>query len=229
MNVHDIARPLKRILPELLFSPLRRAGTALVTPIRFSYSTGHFRSSLLARAVDVAGDVVPWYTFPMVDLLSNKQFHNKRVLEFGAGQSTQWWASRAESVLSLEDDQAWYESLLANKPGNVTLKLVTGASFADDLTDEYDVIIIDGMDRLACAKQCVNRLRPEGAIILDNAEGFWGKDGTFPIMDLFRSAAFQRVDFYGFAPGVSLRHCTSLFFKDRCFLFQGTENPSRLQ
>jgi hypothetical protein len=51
-----------------------------------------------------------------------------------------------------------------------------------------------------------------GAIILDDAEhyGFLKNIG---------SRNCQRVDFFGFAPGVSLQHCTSFVFFKECFLF----------
>ena len=48
-------------------------------------------------------------------------------------------------------------------------------------------------------------LAPGGAIILDNAEGY----GFF---DEVSKRDCRRVDFFGFAPGVSLRHCTSIVF-----------------
>jgi hypothetical protein len=36
---------------------------------------------------------------------------------------------------------------------------------------------------------------------LDNSEGFWGAEGSYPIIDLFEQEGFMRVDFCGFAPG----------------------------
>jgi hypothetical protein len=92
----------------------------------------------------------------------------------------------------------------------------------------FDIIVIDGLDRLECAARAVPILAEGGAIILDNSEGYWGPEGTYPILDLFRAAKFCRVDFYGYAPGVILPHCTSLFFRDSCFLLVGDENPVRL-
>lgn len=51
-----------------------------------------------------------------------------------------------------------------------------------------------------------------GAIVCDNAEGYGFFEG-------FRDRGFQRVDFFGHAPGVNLPHCTSIFFKPGAFLF----------
>ena len=72
------------------------------------------------------------------------------------------------------------------------------------------------------------KLTPDGALIMDNSEGYWGPEGTYPIMDMLRERQFLRVDFHGFAPGASLRHCTSVAFRGSTFLFDGRENPKRL-
>ena len=41
----------------------------------------------------------------------------------------------------------------------------------------------------------------QGGIVLDNSEGFWGTEGSYPVIELFEREGFLRVDFYGFAPG----------------------------
>jgi hypothetical protein len=64
--------------------------------------------------------------------------------------------------------------------------------------------------------------------VLDDAEQPWAVDsnGHYPIIELMRSHNFQRVDFFGFAPAAMRRHCTSLFFRERCFLFQDLAQPT---
>jgi hypothetical protein len=84
--------------------------------------------------------------------------------------------------------------------------------------------VIDGFDRFKCAVRSLDHLKPGGAILLDNSDGYWGERGQYPILDLFRDNAFQRIDFFGFAPGVIRPHCTSLFFRGQSFLLAGTEN-----
>ena len=56
-------------------------------------------------------------------------------------------------------------------------------------------------------------LAPGGAIILDNADGYGFYEET-------KDRNCRRVDFFGFAPGVSLRHCTSVVYVGDCFLFR---------
>jgi hypothetical protein len=230
MLVHKVYAGAKKILPERLAKFVRASATALLTPVYFSTRTGHFSSSIKTKAVDSTGKPLPWYTYPLINLLSAKNFSEKTVLEFGAGQSTRWWASKAKQILSFEGDKGWFESLKNDLPQNVELHHVADADPQISTIigkRSFDVIIVDGLDRLHASKVALQHLKKHGIIILDNAEGYWGPEGTYPIMDLFREQNFSRVDFYGHAPGVILPHCSSVFFRDSCFIFEGTENPIR--
>lgn len=231
MGLHETAKLARRILPNCLFAPLRRAATALLTPIAFSWQTGHFRSALAAKALDRGGAPLPWYTYPMIAFLQTKNFADCSVLEFGAGQSTLWWAKRARCVVSLEDDAEWHFRLTNRVGENVELHLVDGQLQGTEFLLEgrrFDVIVIDGLDRLTCACRALDLLAPHGAVIFDNSDGHWGgRDGEYPVLDLFRENGYSRVDFYGHAPGVIVPHCTSLFFRGECFLLGGEEHTVR--
>ncbi|MBA2526457.1 MAG: class I SAM-dependent methyltransferase [Pyrinomonadaceae bacterium] len=185
-------------------------------------------SSLKSRALDRGGAALPWYTYPAIEFLSHKEFRDRSVLEFGAGQSTIWWGERAKRVVSFESDKAWHRFLEKQVPGNVSLILVESQlSAVDSIVGEtFDVIVIDGLERYECASKALEFYKANGVIVLDNSDALWGREGEYPIIDLFRSNDFARIDFYGYSPGVILPACTSLFFKDRCFLLSGNENPS---
>jgi len=226
MFVHQLAKFARKGMPPSIFAGLRNVATALFTPIAFSYQTGHFRSSLKAKALDNFGQPLPWYTYPAIDFLRNKQTLGKSVLEFGAGQSTLWWAQRVQSVVAIEDNKSWFAHLLGRVPANVQLILTDkDASNIEPLKESaFDLIVIDGLNRFLCAQKAIALLNEGGAIILDNSDGNRG----YPIINLFRANGFSRIDFYGYAPGVILPACTSLFFKNDCFLLCGSENPARM-
>jgi hypothetical protein len=229
--VHRAARIGKKLLPSSLFKAVRAVTTGILTPFTFSYQTGHFRSSLKSRALDKSGKAIPWYTYPAIDFLRQKEMNEKSVLEFGSGQSTLWWAARVKTVSSFESDAAWFNYVVNQIPNNVTLTLTDdSAAEVPRLLDtsKFDVIIVDGLDRLICARMSIAFLNEGGAVIVDNSEGYWGRDGEYPIIDFFRAEGFSRIDFYGYAPGVILPSCTSLFFRDSCFLLAGSESPARL-
>ena len=105
--IHNAFAPVKRLFPQWLSNPIRNVVTAVLTPIRYSYRTGHFRSSLKMAAVTRHGDPLPWYTYPAIDFLKDRNYAGKTVLEFGGGQSTLWWATHAASVVTFEASAKW--------------------------------------------------------------------------------------------------------------------------
>lgn len=221
----------RKLLPKAAFSFLRRIATATLTPLAFSRDTGHFRSSLLTAPVDAQGLPVPWYTYPMISFLEAKTFTGCRVLEFGAGYSTLWWAARAATVVSFEANEEWFTILEQKAPPNVKLNLCPSKKPSlEEISrhsDTYDIIIIDGLNRPHCAALVPPLLAPNGAIIIDNSEGYGPTLGE-SITSMFRGT-FSRVDFYGYCPGVIRRHCTSLLFRGGTFLLTGDEVPRRFE
>ena len=220
--------PFKTALPRSVWAPLRRVATAVITPVAFSLWSGHFRSSLKQKAVSRSGAALPWYTYPCIHLLEFRNFASRRVLEFGGGQSTLWWAARADRVVTIEEDAAWHDSLAGHVPANVDLHLVPsrrdGALAREAFLagveaivagrgQAFDVVVIDGYhfrgDLVDLALGC---LAEDGALICDDSEGYGIHEAT-------RDRAVSRVDFFGHQPGVVLPHCTSIVFRNRCFLF----------
>jgi hypothetical protein len=226
MLAHTIFRPVKRAAPRLS-AQLRRVGSAILGPLHFAALTGHARSAWASRAVDSRGSPIPWYTYPAIDFLESICFADRTVLEFGAGQSTVWWSSRAASVVSIEGDSAWREDLRARMSTRVELhddRDIPGSIAGR----RFDVVVVDGLDRLHCARLAIGAVTDDGAIVVDNSECDWGTAGTYPIIALLRDAGFSRVDFHGWSPGVIARSCTSVFFRPGSFLFRGEAPPARL-
>src|SRR5690554_2742040 len=81
---------------------------------------GHRASSLAGRPVDAAGLPIPWYTYPAIEYLSALDFRNCAVLEWGCGNSTLFWAARAKTVLSIENDPKWHDEMKQQAPANAT-------------------------------------------------------------------------------------------------------------
>jgi hypothetical protein len=220
----DRFAPLKRLLPQAIWRPIRSLATGIITPARFAYLTGHWKSSWAMAACSADGSPTPWYTYPAIDFLSQRSFLNRNVLEIGGGQSTLWWSARAASVLTIEEDAQWCASLRPRIGTNVALhhvpvdyetRSVTPIRKIIDANAKqlFDVIIIDGHLRAEATALAFDYLTSDGAVILDNAEGY----GFY---DQIKSRGCRRIDFYGFAPGVSLRHCTSVVFVNDCFLLK---------
>jgi hypothetical protein len=214
--------PFKAVLPGFLWRGIRACATALMTPVIFSRSSGHFKSSLKQKAVSRNGKPLPWYTYPMIDFLNHRDFSDKVILEYGAGQSTLWWANKARRVISIETDQQWYEHLKSRLPANVSLHHVDGTDEENFITisqailkslglAKLDIIIIDAEFRERLLKDVFAQLEKNGAVICDDAE-------SYGFYDVSKDMKVSRIDFFGFSPGVVLPHCTSVYFDKGCFM-----------
>jgi hypothetical protein len=222
-SIQKAFKPLKDYLPNWLWKPIRSVSTAILTPVLFSLRSGHFKSSFKGFAVSAKGEPIPWYTYPCIDFLRQRSYEDKRVLEFGGGQSTLWWARRARHIVTFEGDRDWYNQIKVTMPANVDLYYVSMDS-ADICISEvnkildskdynkFDVVIIDGLYRMEMIDIAKKFIAAIGVIICDDAEGY----GFY---ESFKDSGLNRVDFFGYSPCVILPHCTSIFFPTDAFLF----------
>ena len=221
--IQEAFAPIKRFLPRSVSNPIRSVATAFLTPVLFSYRTGHFLSSFKMAAVSRRGKPLPWFTYPSIDFLKYRSYAGRVILEFGGGQSTLWWAERARCVVTLEGDRRWYKRIKSRMPANVDLNHVSMESAAVNVAEvervlnakehrRYDVIVIDGLYRYEMIPIASRLMAEDGIIVCDDAEGYGFYEG-------FKERGLSRVDFYGNAPGVVLPHCTSVFFKPGSFAF----------
>ena len=58
--------------------------------------------------IDKDGNPIPWYTYPAIEYLSQFDYSQKEIFEFGCGYSSMFWANRAKKVTSIEDNINWF-------------------------------------------------------------------------------------------------------------------------
>ena len=141
------------------------------------------------------------------------------LFEFGSGNSTFFYSEKVNSVTTVEHNQAWYEKVSTRKKNNVTLLFVPldendkYCRSAIESGKKYDLIIIDAEDRVNCIINCLDALKENGIIILDDSERKEYLEGVEFLLKNF----FKKIDFWGIAPGVLLKKCTTIFYKpDNC-------------
>jgi predicted O-methyltransferase YrrM len=107
---------------------------------------------------------------------------NSKILEYGSGVSTFEIAKICEKITSIEHQKHWYEQLNNSKPDNCEIIFeapnlpyiegITCGSYeefksyieAPITKGPFDVILIDGRARVACASIC-NKLSHENTIV----------------------------------------------------------------
>jgi hypothetical protein len=221
---------LGRIAPRSVAERLRGVAALFLAPLRFSLIDGHARSALARRAMTASGQPLPWYSYPAIAFLDQTEVAGRQVLECGGGQSTRWWLERGASVTTLESHAAWAQELRERIGSRARIETVHDSLadlHADIASAQNEVVVVDGLDRVRAAQLALRCIKPDGAILVDNSEGNWGSPGTYPIVDLLQGAGYSRVDFHGYGPGTRLPHCTSLFFRNTCFLLRPNSPPQR--
>jgi predicted O-methyltransferase YrrM len=121
--------------------------------------------------------MLPWLTKEAIIFLDRfLQLHpQSRMLEFGSGNSTEWFARRVHNLISIDHDAQWHKAIQdrCTQFKNVELRLVPNdyAHVCAEFPDNYfDIILVDGKDRVRCAQQSLRLLKPGGILVLDDAE-----------------------------------------------------------
>lgn len=163
------------------------------------------------------GKPLPFYTYGAISFLEPRIDRSLTVFEYGSGYSTLWWSARAKSVVSVEHDRGWYDRMKAQVPANVELiyeELVPGGAYSKKATEfRSDIIVVDGRDRVNCAKACLGGLTERGVVIWDNSDRERYREGY----DFLKANGFRRLDFHGPGPVLFLPWATSVFYRnDNC-------------
>jgi len=101
----------------------------------------------------------------------------KSVFEFGSGGSTLWFAGFVRSLISIEDDQAWYEAVkaaLAEKEcTRVDLRFVPTKTLPDAITNEglFDVVFVGCLTQNERRRSVIlgaTHVKPGGWLVADD-------------------------------------------------------------
>lgn len=193
---------------QTIVSGARRVGSDYWSIVRADPGQVKFTPSWLrARKASTMDLRVPWLPFRVMERLEQKLDRTSKVAEFGGGGSTLWFADRVGEVVTIEHDQEWFpilERALADLPG-CTLEFHS----ADDAYADYvpaldrfpdgyfDVVVVDGRERVRCFEAAIPKVAPGGLLILDDTE----RDRYRPA---FEAVDWPRVTYRGFAPTQSL-------------------------
>jgi hypothetical protein len=165
---------------------------------------GWFRSFHSKQSVDIHGNPLPWYTYSFILFLKPRLKPGFVVFEYGSGNSTRWYAERVSHINAVEHDSEWIKL-----PSNATvIERPLGQTYVESVSGTgqlYNIIVVDGRNRVRCASFAVDFLTQDGVLILDNSEREWYQKAK----DLLAGKGFRRLDFIGMAPIVGIETCTN--------------------
>lgn len=193
---------------------------ALRKVLPYLRESGWIRSSISQSSVDADGEPIPWYGYAAIDFLVERVSPEHRVFEFGSGNSTRWWAKRAKEVTAVEHDEKWAKKVAAEVPPNVKLLEVPlerdgdYCRTAQRTGESYEIVVIDGRDRVNCARQCLGPLTADGVIVWDDSHRRRYRVGIAFLQEQgFRCLRFRSLRPIGPEPGA-----TSVFYRpSNCF------------
>ncbi|GAB2696058.1 hypothetical protein GCM10027037_19900 [Mucilaginibacter koreensis] len=178
-------------------------------------SIGWFKAFDNKSPVDGEGNPIPWVTYSFINFIKTRLNKQQAIFEFGSGNSTLFYAQHVGIVVSVEHDKDWYEKITETKPANAEMiycELQPDGEYCRmpiRLEEKFDIIIVDGRDRVNCCKQAVEALSDTGVVVLDDSERENYKEG----INFLLSQGFKQLPFTGISPGLFYEKATSVFYK----------------
>jgi predicted O-methyltransferase YrrM len=137
----------------------------------------------------------PWLAYGAIIALEgvvNKRF---RVLEFGCGGSTVFWAENCKNVKSFETNPEWFKNVneRVKEFKNVEIKLGRQEQILNMLEREpdkhFDIVLIDShpqdAERIVFANTSLRKVKPGGFLIIDNYSKFGMQHFNYPQGEIY--------------------------------------------
>ena len=132
---------------------------------------------------------LPWLAIKSVEVMEKYLNKDSVVFEYGIGGSTLWFADRVKAVHCVDNDKLWINKVsnALKKDGkkNVVINyklLGPDSGYPIHKASElyvntiaisglkYDLILIDGRERVQCVKAALNYIKEDGLLVCDNFE-----------------------------------------------------------
>ena len=194
------------------YSLIRNKGSYL-------HTTGWIKSFDKKKPIDLDGSPIPWMNYPVIELLKERLNKDQNIFEFGSGYSTFFYSQKVKAVTSVEYDKDWYELIKSGMPKNVNIiykKKDIDGDYCRSIkasNEKFEVVIVDGRDRVNCVKQAIPTLSLNGIILLDDSQREAYKEG----IDHAKNLGFRALNIEGLkATGSGVDRSTILYRSDNC-------------
>ena len=206
-----------KVLSKLFLKP--KALQALLSQYHSGYlvEQGWFNSFQAGTPVDKNNKPIPWLSYPCIDFLKDRLNKDLSVFEFGSGNSTIFYSSRVKKIISIEHNKSWYEKIKKELPENAQIifyEFHPDSEYAKAIklqNEKFDIIIVDGMDRVNAIKYSIEGMSEKCVVILDDSERIEYKSGVEKLI----AQGFKRIDFWGISAAELYKKCTTIFYKEK--------------
>lgn len=162
---------------------------------------------------DRRGEPLPWMPYAFIDFLDERLDPDVRVFEYGSGNSTRWFAERVGEVVSVEHDRTWFDEVHTSVPSNAEVVYRTGREYVStpDEYGEFDLVVVDGRNRVECVEAATDSLANDGVIVWDDSRG---RPSYSSKMDELERTGFRELSFQGMGPVTANLQRTSVLYRD---------------
>ena len=115
---------------------------------------------------------MPWYTYTCRAFLEPRLSRSMRAFEYGAGNSTLWYAARIVEVVAVEHDAGWAEKVRGRAPANCHVVLADDDAYVNAVKSfhPFDIVVVDGLRRAETAIAALDNLKHDGVFVWDNSD-----------------------------------------------------------
>jgi hypothetical protein len=181
--------------------------------------SGYLRSLEQNIPVDRDGNPLAFLNYPVLALLEKRLKSCFRLLEFGSGYSTAFFAKRVGEVVSIEHEDGWLNRVrqLTSEFPNIHLTHVPlGPEYfkaAAQAGGKFQVILVDGRLRNECAMHSIPSLSEDGVLIWDDSARERYQDGINAVAAL----GFKPLRIEGLKPaGLGVDETTIFYREGNC-------------
>ncbi|RIW13621.1 hypothetical protein D0X99_15360 [Algoriphagus lacus] len=217
-TISNTPKPFYKIAGRFLLEFFRYSKTYPIPWKAFSEFPVYYSYNKILKSPAELG--LPWIAHGAFLYKENYLTPTMRILEFGCGGSTLYFAKKACQVISIEDNHEWYSVMKERTKtfSDVELRHIpvdkefVGGEFASNMdelkhTNSYknyalgasdvqdesiDVLVIDGRARIGCLRTNLSKLKRNGIVLFDNTDRTAYAGGIQEIL-----GEWDRLDFSG--------------------------------
>ena len=124
-------------------------------------------------------EATPWMCDPAVEQLEKLVRPGARILEWGSGGSSIFFAEQGADVICIEHDRSWARLVRSeldrrglSEPVTVNHIDLTAnyVAVVDRLDGRFDLVVVDGRRRVECVDRARNRVAAGGWLVLDDSD-----------------------------------------------------------
>ena len=180
----------------------------------YLHRSGFFKSLELGQPARTTGEPAPWMNYSFVKFITPR-IKGLRVLEYGSGYSTAYWATHASSVSAIEHDKEWSDKAAKQVESyqNATVAYIgEKKKYVHAVNDKADVVIVDGIHRSECLECAAQVIQDESVIVVDDSHR---PSIDAAIQRVINEYGYKKIGISGFKPRDTGMFETAVLYKPK--------------